>query len=289
MGARTRFFARSHLKRMAREAHDQFPQVACLSFDAISMCVMVDGRYELEELRALEREVFPHLPSRTTCLDIGSNIGNHALFFAEHFEQVLAFEPHPRLYPLLNYNAGLTDNIRTFPFGLSDSSTTVQASAAPGNIGATRIGSESGNSFDFKVKRLDDLPEVQSLDRIDFVKIDVEGHEPQMLKGAEAILRRHRPVIAIEVLKAEVKQGTSASLDALRSFGYRAFYELSSNRPFAFAPKPLAKAATFLIGLIFNHRPEKRFSLVPLESLSSSRNYPMILAFADPIAPRESD
>lgn len=289
VGARSRFFARSHLMRMTRQAHGRFPQVACLSFDLISMYVMLDGRYELEELEALARNVFPRLPSRTTCLDIGSNIGNHALFFSEHFEQVFAFEPHPRLFPLLAYNAALTDNVRAVPFGLSDRDATLIAAEEPGNIGKSRIAENAGTAVGFDVRKLDGLPEIQALDRIDFVKIDVEGHEANVVRGAEATLRRHRPAVAFEVLKDEIKDGTSACLDALRGVGYDTFYAMQSNRPFAWAPKPLAKIATFFIGVLFDRRTSKSFSLVRIDSLKSDRNYPMVLAFADPMPVPESN
>lgn len=280
MGARTRYFALRHLRQMAREAPGKYPQVACLSFDSISDSIAVDGRYERDELDALAKHLFPRLPARRVCLDIGGNIGNHTLFFAEHFEQVFAFEPHPRLFPLLKYNTELIDNVNALNFGLSDEAATLSASAVPGNMGMSRIGRTGGGEvFEFDVRRLDDVPEIAALNGIDFVKLDVEGHETSVISGAREVLARHRPAVALEVLNDEVENGSSAAMEALRSVGYSTFYELRSNRAFAHAPRLISRGAA-AVNLILGRSLSNTYTLAPVEQLQT-RNYPMVVATVD--------
>lgn len=280
MGARSRYFALQHLTRMSHEASGTYPQLACLAFDVITNSIVVDGRFEREELDALAKHVFPKLPAMDVCLDIGANIGNHALFFSDHFQQVHAFEPHPRLYPLLDYNAAMANNVTTYPFGCSSEDGTFHAAAVEGNIGMTSVGRTDGNaSIELPLKRLDNVDKIKALPRIDFMKIDVEGHEAAVFEGAAELLKKHRPVVALEVLAPEITDGSSKSLETLRSLGYDHIYSLQSHRPFASAPKPLAKAATALSGLIFDKRPAKSFTLEPVDRLEN-KNHPLVIAAA---------
>ena len=92
------YIARRHLMRLNREHLSRHPQVAGFSFDLITALIHLYGRYEDDELTFLEQRVFPHLAPNGTCLDVGGNIGNHAVAFAPHFGHVLTFEPHPRTY-----------------------------------------------------------------------------------------------------------------------------------------------------------------------------------------------
>lgn len=285
MGARTRYFASQHLTKTADLARNDCPQVACFAFDAISNSIMIDGRFEREELDALARLVFAGMEHKRTCLDIGANIGNHSLFFADYFQNVLAFEPHPRTFRLLDLNAELADNIEPHQIGLSDKADHVTAAPIPGNIGMTSIGrADEGTqgTIEFDVIRLDDVAAVQTAQAIDFIKIDVEGHELPALRGAEDTLRKHQPVIAMEVLKGDIANGTSAAIEYLTSLGYAHTYVLQSNRPFARAPKPIARLMTALAGLIFDKRPAKEFSLAAFDRLEA-RNYPIVLLSMTPL------
>lgn len=279
MGARARYIAHRYIRKKALESLPHYPQIACLAFDEISTQIMVDGRYEREELAALERHLFPKMHSRRVCLDIGANIGNHSLFFADHFEQVVAFEPHPRLFRLLELNAELKNNVKAVNLGLSNEASTVYAQAILGNIATTKIGrdSEDQESVAFEVRPLDDVEPTLALDTIDLVKIDVEGHETEAIQGAENTLRKFKPIVLVEVLATEIQNGTSEAIKLLDAFGYKHLYELRSHRPFARAPKSVSRLVTGFLGLVFDYRPPKHFTVEKIEKLET-RNYLMIIA-----------
>ena len=76
--------------------------------DFVSGQVIRHGYYERRELETLARSVFANSASKSTALDIGANIGNHAAFLSNHFGRVIAFEPNPMVACLLKANAMAT-------------------------------------------------------------------------------------------------------------------------------------------------------------------------------------
>jgi FkbM family methyltransferase len=283
MGAITRQITRSYLRKHNKKHLKKYPQLASFSFDLITEYIHLDGRYEYEELEFLANSVFPQIGDHKVCLDIGANIGNHSVFFAEHFENVISFEPHPRTFKLLDCNADLVDNIVPLNIGASDKKTTQTAYFDVMNVAFSSLDPElperSGpplKEVQFKLNRLDDIPEVKKVKQIDFVKIDVEGHEESCFAGALKTFEKHTPLIGIEILGKRVKNGETASLKMLEPLGYKYFYNLRTNRPMAWAPKPIAKFTTVLLGLFLNYRPPKSFTLEPLV-LRSDRNFSMVL------------
>lgn len=149
-----------------------------------------------------------------TVLDIGANIGNHAVFFDEFFdcEKILAFEPHPLNYEVLKKNSETRPKVETFCFGLSDYEGTADIHIPNSCIGTTGLNFGGGqflteggisscfggvpirNNGNCIIKTLDSL----QLDDVTFIKMDIEGHEIMALNGARETLRRNRPVLFIE-------------------------------------------------------------------------------------------
>ncbi len=85
------------LNKRRAELINRFPQVACFAFDHISTEITVRGRFERPALEFFCSQLFNRMQNRRLCLDVGANIGNHSLAFADHFDRVLAFEPNPRI------------------------------------------------------------------------------------------------------------------------------------------------------------------------------------------------
>ena len=289
MGAITRHITRSYLVKHGPKHLAKYPQVACFAFDLITDYIHLDGRYEFEELNFLAGTIFPQLKGKRTCLDIGGNIGNHSLFFSEHFDNVITFEPHPRTFKLLDCNADLVENMVALNIGASDTEKTQTAYYNPRNFAAASVEQSHYSTskdvlkkVEFKLNRLDDIEEVQASESIDFIKVDVEGHEEACFAGAQKTLRKHQPVIGMEILGAQIVDGKTPSLDILETYGYKHFYNLRSNRPLSWAPKPIAKLSTIFLGVFFNHRPAKSFTLEPL-ALSAENNYPMVLCSTYPL------
>ena len=235
-------------QRAQRYRDGGLPQLAIFGFDHVGRAVTVWGRYERDELELLLDALRARqlIDLHGICLDIGANIGNHALFFAPHFAQVLAFEPNPRTFVLLQLNATLAPNVRVFNIGLSDAAGTATLSVPADNIGmATLQPGSPGAAVVCTLQRLDDVPELAG-QRVALVKIDVEGHEPAALRGALHTLRRDRPVVVFEQLAGDIDaQGSSPTMNVLREAGYARWWTLE------FSPAGPSRLLNLLRRLLF--------------------------------------
>ena len=232
------FLRRLRTARAGRVLADQaathlaegMPPLAIFAFDHVGRSVELWGRYERDELALLMQCLEGLVDRGGVAVDVGANVGNHALFFAAHFAEVLAFEPHPRTHALLALNASLRSNVRCFPFALSDRVGTAMLATPPGNAGMASIeqadgAADSRGAVEVPLRRLDDLAELAGR-RVALLKIDVEGHEAAVIRGAQAVLRRDRPAVVFEQLADDIEDGSSPALDALRGCGYSRFWTI---------------------------------------------------------------
>ncbi len=281
--------AKKICRKMARKHISKHHNVAGYLFDSLSIKIMLDGVYEKDDLTFLSERIFPKLKSRSTCIDVGANIGNHALFFSDHFDRVIALEPHPRTYKLLCFNAELVDNI--LPLMVAASNRTGEAQAAPikdMNMGTMSLeagkkdnGPGHGETQTFKLVRLDDLPEVRKAESIDFIKIDVEGHELPCLQGARETLLKHNPLISFEIFGDHISGNDIPAVSFLRSVGYRHFYQMRGWSP-PFKKPRIAVSATQLIRCLLSSAGMNDSHIVPLEK-AAWRNVNTILCCHHPL------
>ena len=224
----------SSLKKLAKRNIAHYPQVACFSFDVISAIVNIQGRFERDTLDAtfafLEANEYLR---RGFALDVGANIGNHSLYFAGKFSKVFSFEPNPRVFEILKINSKLFDNIFVYKFGISDFSGELCFKENLTNIGSSFVfnAEENYNNLKFvKVERLDDLEFLKD-SKIALIKIDVEGHEEQVINGGRELIKLNMPVIIFEQAADEIYDGGSRTTRALRELGYK-FFILNENFDF---------------------------------------------------------
>jgi len=160
-------------------------------------------------------------------LDIGANVGFMTAYFAKRWQNVTAFEPTPSVFACLQQNC-TRDNINNIAIALSNETGTVlfavQARSEINQIvSSTDVLRKHWSAIEVPAATLDSL----NLTDIDMIKIDVEGHELSVLKGAENTIRAQRPLIAIEisfenkVLDKELSKGHTGALDLLKSWGYK--------------------------------------------------------------------
>jgi FkbM family methyltransferase len=208
------------------------PAVAVFAFDRIGHMINLQGRYERDALDCAFEFLRAGGLVQGDAVDVGANIGNHALYFAEHFSNVVALEPNPRLFELLALNAKLRKNIQPLNIGASDISKEMSLSYDSANWGGGQLWAERPDAsraftVPVKVQRLDDLAELAD-HPVGLLKIDVAGHELRVLKGAATLISRSRPVVLFEQHAHESKDGSSDVVDLLKSHGYEKFYEVRS-------------------------------------------------------------
>jgi trehalose 2-sulfotransferase len=147
------------------------------------------------------------IPMGSTVIDVGANIGTHSLPFARctgRSGKVIAFEPQPAIFELLSANVAENelDQVDLIQAG---------ASSSPGemslpeldynghiNSGAVALGASNGHTRVATIA-LDSL----QVSSCNFIKIDAEGMELDVLKGATRLIREHSPTLLLEVNTVE--------------------------------------------------------------------------------------
>ena len=137
-------------------------------------------------------------------IDIGANIGTHTLAYSSLVPngQVLSFEPNQKNYNVLvkNVKQNSLDNVHVFLSGLSDyvglDKITDYDPAEPGNYGTMKLDS-TGTQVCF-VNKLDNVCNFNK--PVKFVKMDVEGLEPNIIMGGCNFIAHHKPLIQYECM-----------------------------------------------------------------------------------------
>lgn len=197
----------------------------------ISHAIRTRGAWGPEQVALFRALVRPG----ETVLDVGANIGHHTVALSRLVGtqgRVLAFEPQPYVYRVLQANLALNgcSNTDAFRLALGDSEGTAfmapldyaQGAWNVGGLGLSDTGRDppGGTRTAVQVRRLDDLLGDAP---VHFIKCDAEGFDLEVLKGAQRMLARCKPIILVEVAPLFMLGGPQNWLvlyDLLRQAGY---------------------------------------------------------------------
>ena len=204
-------------------------QMAVFANDYIANHIVIDGFYEkllldntLSFLDSLKENT-----KNWVFLDIGANIGNHSIFFADNVKEVHAFEPNPKVFRILEINSEYKKNINCYNYGLGEKKGTYQLNINQENIGSSFISIDSDNkdnsqeSISINIDKLDNI--LEKFSRADLVKIDVEGFEENVIKGGKNFIDKFQPIILFEQLLESDKE---EDLNKVSNFFLKERYEL---------------------------------------------------------------
>lgn len=175
----------------------------------------------VEEERRLDHDqnalpiILEYIKDGDVVVDAGAFIGDHTIAYTKavgRTGRVMAFEPNPAAYECLVHNC---PEAMAFNLGLSDRSEELKM-AIDVNAGASYVG-DGGQSIN--VVALDSMP----FQRLNFIKMDVEGMELRALLGAKKTIEAHRPIMWIEINVGALKrQGVVPSqiFEVLHGIGY---------------------------------------------------------------------
>ena len=200
------------------------------------------GEWAQEELDMLSRFVRPG----DTVLDIGAFIGTHARAFSQMVGAqgiVHAFEPNERIYRELFKNAQLApySNIKTYQVALGARKQTqfLLQGDLLGNLGASQVLEDDRDASTTVIEQ--ESLENLGLPRIDFIKIDVESMEYDVVVGGIRAIRQHAPVIFLE---ANSLQAAGRIIDLAHGMDYVVFGHVSR----AFNPENFNRSTTNMFG-----------------------------------------
>lgn len=198
-------------------------KMAIFAHDHIGIEINQHGVYEKEYLNTLFQFLQPikSILKNGTALDVGANIGNHSLFFSEHFKNVESFEPHPHTFKILDFNTSFRSNIQTNNFGLGASNLTTTIYENSTNIGASSILNENSADkigYEIKVKVTDEIS--KKYNNVELIKIDVENYEENVLMGTLNTIKKHKPIIVFEQHEQDFENNTTPVIKLIQSQGY---------------------------------------------------------------------
>lgn len=196
---------------------------------ALEYSLLFRGVHEPEIVEWIEHVV----RAGSVCLDVGANVGAHALVMARRAGpsgRVLAFEPHPRLARRLRENVGLNGyrNVTVVEAAVSDADGEARFFGfRPGAFrqGISSLVPDERTGEEMRVRTVDGarIAERFALERLDLVKIDVEGHDAVVVRALLETIVRHRPLVIFEFRRRRWEAaGTSLpdTLARLRAAGY---------------------------------------------------------------------
>jgi len=154
-------------------------------------------------------------------VDIGASTGIYTLKAAMHLNKggiVLAIEPFPEVFHSLysNVKRNNFDNVRLRNLVATDKTTTKTLWMNSNIPNTFSIANRKENSKGLSVigVSVDDLIKWENIKRVDYIKIDAEGAEEEILVGAKETIKKHRPILQLETIVKNV----NVSLDSYKIF-----------------------------------------------------------------------
>jgi len=210
--------------------------------DYLSRWYRCYGEYEAETMRimrkyAREDEIF---------LDIGANLGVFSLEIARTEKcNIIAFEPNPPTAECFKKSIKankLTDRIKLFQVALSSESCKVNLIDSPINAGASALETSAsmnniGDRYEVRAESLDDFSDFKLLlaelnKKIGLIKMDIEGAEMLALEGMSNVLKKHKPVLIIELIDSQLRSFGSSKKELvklLNSYDFKLSNEFEGN------------------------------------------------------------
>lgn len=199
------------------------PMLALRTDHYMTRSLELYGEFSPEEARLLRHLIKPGM----TVVEVGANMGLHSVEMARACAPgpFYAFEPQPRVFQVLCANLALHDvgNAFAYPEGCGEAEGEAVVPwvdyGREGNFGGVSLLSEGDRGIKVRIRPLDAL----ELPSCGLLKIDVEGFEPQVLRGARETIARCRPLLYVENDRAAQQQEV---ISLIAEMGYRLYWHM---------------------------------------------------------------
>ncbi|WP_421903762.1 FkbM family methyltransferase [Maridesulfovibrio sp.] len=171
-------------------------------------------------------------------IDAGANFGIFAAEAASQGATVYAFEPIPEAYKYLEQTSKFNENIHPVTMALSTQKETLKFEYSPSqSLGSTScvMTRNSNNYIEVEATSLDQWVQENKIEKIDFIKADIEGAERYMLEGASSVLKDMAPKLAICTYHLPDDKEVLTNIILKKNSNYIISY--SQYKLFAYVPK----------------------------------------------------
>jgi FkbM family methyltransferase len=153
-------------------------------------------------------------------LDVGAHIGYYSLYMLPLVREVYSFEPDPRVCAMLEKNVGGKGNVLVIPWAVGAAKGrarfTLERDAEVSHLSAE--GEDAANQIVVEVVTIDEFVRSRGL-TVEAIKIDVEGHDAEVIQGALGVLREQQPLVLTEA-RPDARLFELALLVAYRVFAF---------------------------------------------------------------------
>ena len=170
-------------------------EIAILETDNC-ICRFVEQSGRLDHDQNMLPIVLSHIPVGGVVIDVGAFIGDHTIAYLNKVREngmVYAFEPYINAFECLKFNLKNYKNLNAFNYALGNSEDYISMEIVETNDGMNFI--KQGN--DIRITRLDTIS--QNFTKLDFIKIDCEGYELDVLQGGQRTIQKYKPKMLIEI------------------------------------------------------------------------------------------
>lgn len=207
----TRLIINLHRKIFARQIFRNI-NLALFHMSLRGLGILNWENFEVSGEKHLIRKILPAVieTANPVFLDVGANIGNYSALLLDCFPQALiyAFEPHPKNYSYLK-DRNPSNRVKTYNIALGQTRGRFMLYEGGGIHGSehaslhkaviSEIYKQEIAAYEVAVETLDNFAEEQGIRNIDFIKIDTEGNDLAVLRGASRLLGdRHIKCIQFE-------------------------------------------------------------------------------------------
>ncbi len=220
------------IKRGAVVSFDGDLRIALAQNQFVSSQIFWFGIFEPIEAREFKSVLAPGM----VVIDVGGNIGQYTLLAAKRVEQrghVYTFEPASENFEMIKQNLtlnGVTDRVSLNRTALTSKVGTTHL-IKPGDGGSNWLSPEGNESLGMEIEdvectTLDHFVGRERIEKLDLIKIDVEGADYEVLKGATETIKRFGPILFIECAERALKRfgaNPKMMLDYLLQLGYSPF------------------------------------------------------------------
>ena len=195
--------------------------------DPIGTCLHLYGEWADQEFDVIDKLV----TEESCCIDLGANVGTHTVWLAQRCNKNFIFSFEPQFYIFLLLNSNIVMNncfnvvpIRSFVADRNDFIKTVihTPNYEKFNYGEFNINSvDETSNLSTQIMRLDDVDFLGKT--IDFIKMDCEGTEVQVIESGKQLLTRDKPHMYIEFNGIE---GNDLVLKAIKDLDYNCYWHV---------------------------------------------------------------